>query len=69
MKSNTLPNESTLIKAQAISGGIFGTFLTLHLANAATGLFGHLMYNGVQKVFRVFYQHPLIEPSKFFLRN
>jgi len=54
--------QKTLRKVQALSGVTFGAFLSLHLVNAWTANGGHLLYDGTQKFFRLFYQNPFIEP-------
>jgi hypothetical protein len=55
------------LQSQAASGNLFGTFLALHLTNHATAIFGHLLYDGVLEFFRLYYQHPIVEPSMFIL--
>lgn len=54
-------SDVTLKKVQAASGLTFSLFLCLHLTNTFTANFGSLAYDGVQHIFRKFYQNPLCE--------
>jgi len=51
---------------QAASGIAFASFLALHLLNALFANTGQGAYDEVLRVFRIFYQHPLIEPTLIF---
>jgi len=54
--------EDRLIKWQAGSGAVFGSFLSLHLANAVCANMGYETYNRVLGIFRLYYQNRLTEP-------
>jgi len=58
----SLISEPTLIKIQAGSGVVFSTFLSLHLTNTIVSNNGQLFYDEIQRIFRTFYQNPIIEP-------
>lgn len=55
-------DDKTLSKIQVASGGIFASFLGLHLINTMSALGGQLLYDGLQDVFRGYYQTKLAEP-------
>jgi succinate dehydrogenase/fumarate reductase cytochrome b subunit len=55
------PSEKRLIRAQAISGLVFGVFLVLHLLNFAAGLFGQAEYDAWMRASRGYYQFPVVE--------
>jgi len=53
-----LPSLRTI---QLYSGGVFSSFLTLHLTSTACANWGPLVYNKSLNVFRYYYQNPLVE--------
>ncbi|MEM7154297.1 MAG: hypothetical protein AAF799_15735 [Myxococcota bacterium] len=53
--------ERRLIRAQAISGLVFATFLFLHLLNLMVSAFGPGLYDAFQIRVRPLYQFPLFE--------
>eukprot|EP01116_Phalansterium_solitarium_P019648 TRINITY_DN5582_c0_g1_i1.p1 TRINITY_DN5582_c0_g1~~TRINITY_DN5582_c0_g1_i1.p1 ORF type:complete len:267 (+),score=59.18 TRINITY_DN5582_c0_g1_i1:102-902(+) len=59
-------SDLTLSKIQAGTGLIFGTYLTLHLANALSANLGPAAYDAVQTALRPFYQNALVEPVVIF---
>jgi len=61
-KIESLISEPTLIKIQAGSGVVFSTFLSLHLTNTIVSHNGQLFYDEIQRIFRTYYQNPIIEP-------
>jgi len=58
----SLISEPTLKKIQAGSGMVFSTFLSLHLTNTILSNNGQLFYDEIQRMFRTYYQNPIIEP-------
>jgi succinate dehydrogenase/fumarate reductase cytochrome b subunit len=46
---------------QGVTGLVFAGFLTLHTVNTAFAVTGPSRYDAVQDLFRVVYQHPLVE--------
>lgn len=63
----TAGREEALVRVQAIAGGLFSVFLLLHMGNTLLGMAGPEIYNGVQRVIRRFYQHPVGELGLVFL--
>lgn len=56
-----MADERPWIRAQAVSGLAFATFLVLHLLNTAVGAYGAEVYDGYQRAMRWYYQFPLVE--------
>ncbi|MFT5151000.1 MAG: succinate dehydrogenase/fumarate reductase cytochrome b subunit [Planctomycetota bacterium] len=54
-------NVRRMIRIQAISGLVFGTFLILHLVNTLCASGGQESYDGVIDSVRAYYQWPLTE--------
>jgi len=60
-KKNHLLSERTLIRLQAASGMVFGTFLSLHLATTLSANKSQEAYDGALGLFRKYYQNPVVE--------
>lgn len=54
-------SDQRLIRLQAGSGLLFGTFLTLHLANTVAAGLGQGAYDAWMAALRPYYQFPLVE--------
>lgn len=54
-------DEKRLIRVQAGSGLLFGTFLVLHLTNTIVGGLGQETYDALQGALRWYYQFPAVE--------
>ena len=48
--------QRRLARVQAGTGVVFATFLALHLVNTMLGALGPAVYDGVQRVLRLYYQ-------------
>lgn len=53
--------ERRLVRAQALSGLVFASFLLLHLLNVMASVFGPGLYDALQVRIRPLYQYPLVE--------
>merc|ERR1711972_933292 len=61
-ESGTLIKKMSAVRvAQAISGLLFGSFLILHFATHFSVLLGPESFNNSLKLYRNYYQHPIIE--------
>ncbi len=52
---------AALVRIQALSGMAFAVFLSLHLANTVSAMFGQAAYDGLQRLLRWYYQFPPVE--------
>jgi len=62
LETSSLMNDKNLSKIQVISGGIFGSFLGLHLLNSLSAVAGEAIYNDLMNLFRKYYQRQFVEP-------